>query len=279
MKKLALLSFLLCGCVIFAQDEFSINSDRPAVGYNANTVGKGVVLHQIGYQYARGLNQYITYYTYDQDITSNLRIGILDRLEVHWNFNYKISGLWEDNLSESDPRRGFYQSFKEKGVSLNSLGARYTIVKGEQWKPAFAVMAEINTPLISHPGTPQIITGNILAIANWNFKNGIFWGITAGTTNLGHIYEFPYAINFGGNIGQKTSLFIEYFGSFSSDPLNNDQVLINGIDGGVSFRPHKNIVLDLYGGWSLIDADTWSPDQSFFISTGITWAIQAWNKK
>ena len=278
MKKLALLFIVLAPFSLWSQDNFTIQSDRPGIGYNANTVGKGVVLHQFGYQWSR--THLPLWYNDGHDFTSNLRIGILKDLEAHWNINlnHTYTGT---NLPEEDPRRQFILKNEITGISLNSFGARYTFLRGEKWKPTMAVMGDIETPLVNETYRSGLPTGSVLLITNWSFPNNLFWGITTGITSIGRTNTIPYAINIGGNIGSKWSVFGEYYGSFSAYKSNNISYIAytNGVDAGFTYLMNKNIVLDFFGGWQDInDEGNFFLKNSFFLSAGITWAIQAWNK-
>ena len=278
MRILLFIALFSSSFAVFSQTPITLQSDRPGIGYNANTVGKGVVLHQVGYQWSR--SNVLYWYIDNHDMTSNVRVGILKDLEVHWNFNYNFSKTATD-LPASDPRRQFFTDESNHGVSLTSFGARYRFLSGTGWKPTMAVMVDFETPLVSLDYRGNTPTGNALLISNWNYESGLFWGITTGVTQIGRSNTIPYAINFGSGIGSRWSVFIEYYGSFSryesfGTPYN---VLTNGFDGGLTFLAHSNIVLDASAGWQNInDEGNAGIRDSFFVSAGLTWAIQAWSK-
>jgi hypothetical protein len=229
-------------------DAQPLNSDRPGQTYNASTVGKGVLMTQLGLDIGGH-----RLYKWDLESTSvkglvELRYGLLPNLEIggmYYGFSNKI-----DNDSIPDADR------KEQAFGGN---VRYNLKETDH--STFGLLldyANYNDDLgSSGAGTLKFLYGVKLS-ETFNL-----------TGNLGYSYggedpsgNFLYTLNLGAGFFEDFGVFLESYGFVYSESSDI------WIDGGLWYMINPHIQ------WDVLFSKGFNNNvQDYFLSTGLTWRI------
>ena len=188
--------------------------------------------------------------------TTLLRYGLTDKVELRLGIDFdaqyfRIGDI--DSLSNNSK------------LSLNApqLGAKFSLYKGEGWKPDFAIITKVTLPDIGGEGKKE---DHIIPELNFAFSNEINNTLSLGyNIGLTSDYKFNltdlfYSASLGINLNEKTGAFIEVFGN---TPEAKFKDFNNSVDGGFTYLIKKNFQVDIYGGLGFTtEAD------DFFLGTG-----------
>lgn len=266
MKKFLLLSL---GWMTFCQGIYSqfkpdpkellgllnqpLQSDRPGQALNAKTCGLLALQIQTGFHYEK-FSVEDAFDRTDLLVPTTVRFGLLPKLELNSNFYYvdRTSDYIYNDTTEL--RTGFRNS---------EIGLRYSFMKGENWKPILAVQTNFILPRKNGDWENKSIGYSIYLVSSQRFDKFSI------NTNLGiksHPQpivdtgiSFPYVLNFGFNLSQKLTCFVEGFGDLSGPSLYGDA--------GFAYTIGNYLQFDVFGGWL---GET-GPHPYWFVEAGITW--------
>jgi len=257
--------FILLSQNLFAQE---ISTDRPDRTESAETVGKHKFQIEAGIEYSSKKSKNESVLLQDGgeligDVKTNtitapttlLRYGLTDKIELRLgiDFDGTSSKMGDIDLSE------------DSKLSLNapSLSAKFSLSKGEGWKPDFAIITKVTLPNIGGEGKQE---EHVVPELNFAFSNEINKDLSIGyNVGLESDYKFNvtdlfYSASLGINISEKTGSFIEIFGN---TPDAKFKEFSNSIDGGFTYLIKNNFQVDIYGGLGLS-----SDANDFFLGTG-----------
>jgi hypothetical protein len=257
--------FILLSRNLFAQE---ISTDRPDRTESAETVGKHKFQIETGIEYSskKSKNESVSLPEGGEligDVKTNtitvpttlLRYGLTDKIELRLgiDFDGASSKMGDIDLSE------------DSKLSLNapSLSAKFSLFKGEGWKPDFAIITKATLPNIGAEGKQE---EHVVPELNFAFSNDISKDLSIGyNVGLESDYKFNvtdlfYSASLGINISDKTGSFIEIFGN---TPDAKFKEFSNSIDGGFTYLIKNNFQVDIYGGLGLS-----SDANDFFLGTG-----------
>ncbi len=116
--------------------------------------------------------------------------------------------------------------------TLNSVGAKFVVMNPEKTALGIGTSFIYNRDLVNN-------TNDFRLAMSRSFDNFFV------TYNIGYFENFYNIFLVGAPINDKFNYFIEYY---------NDKFL-NRVHTGVTWIPHRDIQLDVNGGW--MDSDTW----------------------
>jgi hypothetical protein len=263
MKKIVLAFALIFGGLnVSAQFDFNpkdllkilgggMESDRPGQALNAKTCGILTAQIQTGGSYF-SWNLGLDTPGKNFSTPTQIRLGLSPNFELNTSFSFVHNSVM-----------GFWGPSKTNGFPSPHLGARYSFLKGDRWKPFMALQANMSFP--SSRGTYQqpkmgssfyLITSNRFDILSINTNVGAFFG---GSGIGADQVSIPYVLNLGFSLSKKWSAFGEVYGELRSQSW--------ALDGGVGFLVLPTLQLDLLGGWNA----SFFTNNNLFVELGVTW--------
>ncbi len=251
MKHFFTCLFVCCSGFLSAQYSPTIMSGRPGQSIGAQTVGKGV------YQLQTGLNVDWTgagagvEHILDLTETTDIRIGILERLEV----SALIAGASDESVVPAGRRI-------DRGMSDTQVGGRYTFLDNEGWRPTLAVRAHALLTLQDKHFRRESPGANLIVTAEWGLTD-----LLALTTNLSRTWtgdnerRTDYVTTLGFSLTDRWSSFVEVYGTLSGEVTSN-------YDGGFAYLAGDNLAFDLSAGW---DGDYGV--KSYFLDFGVSFRL------
>lgn len=243
---------------VLSQHGESIRSDRPGISIAPFTPGKGILQIQSGFDYSKSKQKSNSDQTDLYLSSTQFRYGLMERLEFnsYWLFQ---SGKTIENNFET----------KSSGFSEITLGARYLLMEGFKLKPAVAMEARFNLPVLSDDfaidqpsprvivSTHQELSDKLGLTTNWAFT----WG-GDGTNSP----SFLHTVNLSFPLSDRVGAYVEYYGTLINNPSPVSSQYQPRFDGGIGWLLTRNLQLDLHGG---IGSSHGMND--FFVSSGISW--------
>ena len=251
MKHLYACLFLLLSGLLPAQYSPTIVSGRPGQSIGAATVGKGV------YQVQTGLNLDWTgagagaERIFDLTETTDIRIGILERLEL----SALIAGASDEMVVPTGRRF-------DRGISDTQLGGRYSFFDNAGWRPTLAVRAHALLTLQDEDFRRDDPGANVIVTAEWAPTDLL--GLTANLSRTwtgNNEQSTDYVTTFGFNLSDRWSSFVEVYGTLSGEVTTN-------YDGGFAYLAQDDLAFDLSAGW---DGDY--GEKSYFLDFGVSFRL------
>lgn len=259
MKKLMLFSFVVLVFPSFAQLSDQIQSDRPGQANSANTVGKGMLQAQVGYNYNQyNSNYFLPYEQRQHTLGSLFRFGILEQTEVGIGASLGSYSQFvgDDKISDSQSNNEF------------SFSLRQNVLNGDH---NLAFLAGISSPLEKNVYNEVPVNFTLQALSSHTLTDRF-----SLSTNLIYTYQdfieqgnLSYVLNLGFSLSEQWSVFVENYGTFTNDNWEPQ------FDGGFAYLVNQNFQLDVSAGYSPIDERT----RQYFIDFGLSYRIKDFWKR
>jgi hypothetical protein len=235
----------------YAQYNETIRTGRPGQGVGSFAVGKRVLQMQTGYDVGSNIKD--NNYQFS-NVNTNIRYGVLERLEINSAWAYQTEKLISQKLS---------------GLTLSTLGTRLHILNPTKMLPSICIQISAKLPFRTGDYSAKNIDIKSLLSLTKNFgdNSSLLINLVHNQSNNTKINSWNYVINYGYNISEKWGVFIENYANFTKNHF------VNYWDTGFSYLVNKNLQLDAFGGTSLNKSES-----DFFISIGFSGRIVSLRK-
>ncbi len=230
-----------------AQQLDKINAGRPDQSQGTNTVPKGALQLETGFNYRKdnlnGNNVRTLAYP-----SLTVRLGLLNRLEL------RVEGSLEDSVVEEDVRR------RVRGFGPLGIGGRIHLWEQDGILPEAALTAVLTLPTGSagmHPQNPEARV-NLGLSHTLSDRLSLTYSLRYGW--IQDATEIQYASNLLAELTEKLSVYVEFFG-LKEEGNQAEQ----NADIGFLWFPWHNVQLDVSAGVGLN-----RPAPDYFITTGFS---------
>jgi hypothetical protein len=246
--RLAVL-LLLCPIFLKAQDNGSIDTDRPDQTESAFLVPKHYFQTEWGFYFEQ-----------------------LSDAETHWQYP---AALWKYGLSDRFELRLITEIDRFKaggsfvsGLSPVAVGFKTKLWEQQNWLPTTSLIAHVKFPKLASKGlTGRYVAPEFRFTCNNNitkrFGVGYNFGMEWDTETTGATYIYTIAPAF--SIHSKWSVYVESYGFIH--PKGIPETLW---DAGIKFYPTPNWMIDLSGGTGINEAAA-----DYFIGLGVSYRWKA----
>jgi len=290
-KIILILIFLISYNVLNTEESTPLNSDRPGQAMTPITLSPGGFQLQSGFYYNK--TKYTLPYNEDflifgfpfeynyQNYYTNqvVRYGLTKNFEFNLNLSYikieqKISVAFKNNNNLTDTIVGEQSS---NGIGNLGLGVRYNFTDNSN-DNSFAIQTNLGIYESRDFRQENVYPLNITAIYVKKINEDFILNLNLGnSTNLNFNDDIfidnttiNYVINFGYNINKDFGVFVENYGYYNVNKVENHHY--SNFDAGFYYLVNNNLQLDIYGGSNLITNSTNIVlENTFFIGTGISY--------
>lgn len=230
------------------------STDRPGFADSTAVMPRGHFQLELGYTVSQDREEKVR--TRDHAFPqSNLRIGLLDELELRllWNGFSLTETKSEGELSHDD------------GVGDMTLGLRAPLLKNDGISPDLTALFNLSIPVGTPSKSADELVPDLRLAYGWELIASLrLYGVgiaSAGYDDEGRFFQGSASSGLSLAITKELSAFIEYFGIYANDR----SAPRHSVDGGFAYLLTPSIQLDLSLGFGLNDEATDS-----FLAAGIS---------
>lgn len=245
--------------------EGTLSTDRPGFADTTSVVPRGHFQLEMGYTFTDDSGDGVR--TRDHAFAqSNLRIGLLDNLELRtvWN-GFSAT---ESQFVDESPRNGrrFHATDHDDGAGDMTLGLRSQLLKNDRLIPDLTFLTNLSIPVGSNSKTAGDVVPDVRLAYGWALTEKLrLYGVGIAAVPVSDNDRFFQAAGSAGLCYAWTdslSTFVEYYGIF---PGGKDEDCAHNMDGGLAFLLSDNCQLDFSAGVGLNEQ---APD--YFVGVGIS---------
>lgn len=229
-----------------------LEAERPDRTQASTVVGLGVLQIEAGYNFIRasGTGQSSNNNNYPQTL---IRYGCFrDWFEVQLGFSYNNGDV-----------KGTGSRFDQSGFDDLYLACKFALTEQDHCLPEMAIFVQTTVPSGARPFTSNRICPGLNLCYGWELNNTFSLGCSSAANRAvddsNHDFlEMFQSASLQTKFNDRWAMFTEFFLISPHGAIDPEALPQYYIDGGFTFRPNKNIQLDINAGLGLNKhADDW----------------------
>ncbi len=245
MKVLPLIFALFFSMSSYAQLSDYLSSDRPGQANSANTLGKGVIQLQSGYNFINSRVRFRERVINTNNFNNVLRVGLGEKVDAILTTNY----IFVKSLDKLPYPSDISLLYNYNALTYFSVGGRFNLINNINGAN-LGLQATVKLPILTKGFNPDFAAPKFELLFNLPIYKRLGVAINLATEHLGNnfkdvsiIYEFvhSYVFNLNYSYNNKIGVYAEIFGNINSKYAANSIIY----DGGIYIIPHPNLQFDI----------------------------------